>query len=248
MREGEEEGAAEEDGAPPAHPSPRPAQSHAGSVPMADRRDPVLGVAEIVLALESRCKADAKGAQHGVLCGVHFVSLFPNSPLNIARQANITVSVTSTSDAHRRAVVDGLTKDVDAICKKRELACTGGYLLDSNAATSDKRMRERLSADASAALKELPAVLDGRAAPPAAPASVADVTVPDLWSGTDSDALNLAKRFKTVILHVRHAKGVTHSLAEKVEPSDVASASLVLHRFLAGQLLGKAPLKLHDEL
>ena len=239
---------------PPHHPSSRfpplsflSIQTHTGSVPVIDRCDPMAGAADIVLTLEKRCADDGKGSPHGVLCGSHFLTAFPNSPLNIAKQVNMTVSVTSTSDAHRRAVIDGFTKDVDAICKRRKLGCTAGYLMDANGAASDKRLRAQLGSDASDALKELPSILDGKAAPPAAAADVAAITVPDLWSGTDSDALNMAKRFKSVLLHVRHRKGVTHSLAEHVEPSDVAAASVVLHRFLAGQLLGKADLKLHDD-
>lgn len=208
----------------------------------------MFAAAEIIATLETRCAADGAGAPHGVLCGSHFVTAFPNTPLNIGRYVNLTVSVTSTSDAHRRAVVEGLTKDVDAICKRRKVACTGGYLMDTNAVASDKTLRERLADDASDALKLLPSVLEGKAAPPTAPAGVAAITVPDLTSGTDSDALNLAKRFKSVVLHVRHRAGITHSLAEHVEPSDVAAASVVLHRFLSGQLLGKATVKLHEEL
>jgi acetylornithine deacetylase/succinyl-diaminopimelate desuccinylase-like protein len=99
------------------------AMSHAASVPMAARGDPVPAVAEAVLALEKRCKEDAKGAPHGVLCGVHFVTLDPNSPLNIPSGANFTVTVASTSDSSRRLVVDNIVKDLDEICKKRKLAC-----------------------------------------------------------------------------------------------------------------------------
>ena len=99
------------------------AMSHAASVPMAARGDPVPAVAEAVLALEKRCKEDAKGAPHGVLCGVHFLTLDPNSPLNIPSGANFTVTVASTSDSSRRLVVDNIVKDLDEICKKRKLAC-----------------------------------------------------------------------------------------------------------------------------
>ena len=99
------------------------AMSHAASVPMAARGDPIPAVAEAVLALEKRCKEDAKGAPHGVLCGVHFVTLDPNTPLNIPHGANFTVTVASTSDASRRLVVDNVVKDLDEICKKRKLAC-----------------------------------------------------------------------------------------------------------------------------
>lgn len=98
--------------------------SHAASVPMAARGDPVPAVAEAVLALEKRCKDDARGAPHGVLCGVHFVTLDPNSPLNIPSGANFTVTVASTTDSARRLVVDNVLKDLDEICKKRKLACT----------------------------------------------------------------------------------------------------------------------------
>lgn len=204
--------------------------------------------AEMITTLEKTCADAGKGSPHGVLCGAHFVSAFPNSPLNIARYVNMTVSITSTSDTHRRAAVDAFTKQVDALCKRRKMACSAGYLMDVNAMASDKALRERLAEDASDALKALPAVLDGKAGPPAPVDGVATITVPDLWSGTDSDALNLAKRFKSVVLHVRHRAGITHSLAEHVEPSDVAAASVVLHRFLSGQLLGKTAVKLHEEL
>jgi len=117
------------------------------------------------------------------------------------------------------------------------------YMMDANGAKSHAAIRARLEADASDALKALPSVLQGdKDLPPvAAPGATEDllVNVPDLWSGTDSDVLNLAKRVPFALLHVRHRAGLTHSLAEHAEPSDVASAGLVLHKFLSRQLLGR---------
>ena len=49
-------------------------------------------------------------------------------------------------------------------------------LMDTNAAASDKQLREQLAEDASDALKQLPAILDGKAAPPAANAAYTAVT------------------------------------------------------------------------
>lgn len=116
-------------------------------------------------------------------------------------------------------------------------------MLDANGAKSHPAVRARLEADASDALKALPSVLQGdRDLPPfAAEGATEDlvVNVPDLWSGTDSDVLNLAKKVPFALLHVRHRAGLTHSLAEHAEPSDVASAALVLHKFLSRQLLGR---------
>ena len=117
------------------------------------------------------------------------------------------------------------------------------YMMDANGAKSHAAVRARLEADASDALKTLPSVLQGdRDLPPLPAPGATDeliVNVPDLWSGTDSDVLNLAKRVPFALLHVRHRAGLTHSLAEHAEPSDVASAGLVLHKFLSRQLLGR---------
>ena len=116
-------------------------------------------------------------------------------------------------------------------------------MMDANGAKSHPAVRARLEADASDALKALPSVLQGdKDLPPVAAAGATDelvVNVPDLWSGTDSDVLNLAKKVPFALLHVRHRAGLTHSLAEHAEPSDVASAGLVLHKFLSRQLLGR---------
>lgn len=116
-------------------------------------------------------------------------------------------------------------------------------MMDVNGAKSNAAVRARLEADASDALKALPSVLQGdKDFPPVAAPGATDeliVNVPDLWSGTDSDVLNLGKRVPFALLHVRHRAGLTHSLAEHAEPSDVASAGLVLHKFLSRQLLGR---------
>ena len=128
-------------------------------------------------------------------------------------------------------------------------------MLDANGAKSHPAVRARLEADASDALKALPSVLQGDRdlLPFAAEGATEDlvVNVPDLWSGTDSDVLNLAKKVPFALLHVRHRAGLTHSLAEHAEPSDVASAALVLHKFLSRQLLGRKEVdfegKLEDE-
>ena len=117
------------------------------------------------------------------------------------------------------------------------------YMMDANGAKSHAAVRARLEEDASDALKALPSVLQGdRDLPPFAAEGATDdlvVNVPDLWSGTDSDVLNMAKKVPFALLHVRHRAGLTHSLAEHAEPSDVASAGLVLHKFLSRQLLGR---------
>jgi allantoate deiminase len=226
--------------------------AHQSLVPMADRKDAMAGAAEAILNAERACKAAAKegaaagGAPHGVLCGTGFLSAAPNAPLNIARQVNFTVGVTSTCEAARAAAVAGIRARVDAVCAKRGLACTGGVLLDYPAAPAPPSLVDRLMGDASDALKELPSLLDGGADPPAGSPTLA-IGLPALWTGTDVDLTNAARRFPAGALLVRHRAGVTHSLAEHVEPADVAAAGAVLHKFVARQLLGQDVLELGGE-
>jgi len=222
--------------------------THQSLVPMADRKDAMAGAAEAILNAERACKAAAKeageeGAPHGVLCGTGFVSAAPNAPLNIARQVNFTVGVTSTSDEARAAAVAGVRARVDAVCAKRGLACTGGVMMEYGAAAVPDDLVARLLDDASDALKELPSLLDGGAEPPSGSPTLA-IALPTMWTGTDTDVLNLARRFPAGALFVRHRLGITHSLAEHVEPADIAAAGAVLHKFVARQLLGQDALEL----
>jgi allantoate deiminase len=221
---------------------------HQSLVPMAERKDAMAGAAEAILNAERACKAAAKeagedGAPHGVLCGTGFLSTAPNAPLNIARQVNFTVGVTSTSDEARTAAIAGIRARIDALCTKRGLTCSGGVMMEYPAAPVPESLVERLMGDASDALKELPSLLDGGADPPAGSPSLA-INLPTLWTGTDTDVLNLARRFPAGALFVRHRRGITHSLAEHVEPADVAAAGAVLHKFVSRQLLAQDPLEL----
>ena len=85
-------------------------------------------------------------------------------------------------------------------------------MMDANGAKSHAAVRARLEADASDALKALPSVLQGdRDLPPFAAAGATDelvVNVPDLWSGTDSDVLNMAKKvaFRLGRAHIYHVE------------------------------------------
>lgn len=54
-------------------------QGHAGTVPMALRRDPLPGAAEVVLALERLCAPGEDGAGTGLVCTVGTLALWPGA-------------------------------------------------------------------------------------------------------------------------------------------------------------------------
>ncbi len=62
-----------------------------GVVPMAKRRDPVVGMAEAVRRMQRKCDAVASETQDYVMCGASFVNVFPNNAVNIPQQVRSPV-------------------------------------------------------------------------------------------------------------------------------------------------------------
>src|SRR6266481_4831338 len=71
---------------------------HAGTVPMALRRDALSGAAECIVAIEEFCKAD----QAGLVGTVGYIHAMPGATNVIPGQVSFTIDIRAPSDANRK--------------------------------------------------------------------------------------------------------------------------------------------------
>jgi allantoate deiminase len=178
---------------------------HAGTVPMALRRDAACALAELVLAVEAAARAEP-----GAVATVGRIAALPGAPNVVPGAATASLDVRHADDAVRAAAVARIRRAAEEIAGSRgvELA-----------------WEERLSASAVAMDPGLSELLAG---------AVADIGAPvvRLASGAGHDAVALAEVAPVAMLFVRCAGGVSHHPDESVEVDDVAVALDVLDRFI----------------
>ena len=180
---------------------------HAGTVPMAGRRDAACAVAELVLAVE----AAGRGTP-GLVATVGRLSALPGAPNVIPGGATASLDVRHADDAVRAGAVAGLRARAEAIAAARGVGMAWEDRLDTGAVGMDPALSDRLAAAVEAA--GLPAAR--------------------LPSGAGHDAVALSALAPVAMLFVRCAGGVSHHPDESVEVADVAAALDVLDRFVRG--------------
>jgi allantoate deiminase len=176
---------------------------HAGTVPMAGRRDALAAAAEVVLAVER------VGREHdGLVATVGELDVAPGASNVVPREARLSIDLRHGMDAVRAAALAELHARVDAICETRKVELGWTTLAERGAVEMSPALRDRL-AEAVAA--------KGRA-------------VRELVSGAGHDAVVLSRVCPAAMLFVRCAGGISHDPRESVEESDVAVALDILER------------------
>jgi allantoate deiminase len=90
---------------------------HAGTVPMAMRRDALAGAAECISKIEELCLTD-----HGGLVGtVGYIHATPGATNVIPGQAHFTIDMRAPTDTHRKKAVSDIVRQIEAIAKRRKL-------------------------------------------------------------------------------------------------------------------------------
>jgi allantoate deiminase len=178
---------------------------HAGTVPMALRRDAACALAELVLAVESAARAEP-----GAVATVGRLAALPGAPNVVPGAATGSLDVRLADDAVRAVVVSQIRRAADEIASSRGVELAWEDRLSTPAVTMDPRLGELLAG------------------------AVADVGAPvvRLPSGAGHDAVALAEVAPVAMLFVRCAGGVSHHPDESVEVGDVAVALEVLDRFI----------------
>ncbi len=179
--------------------------AHAGTTPMAERRDALAGAAEFVLAVES-----AGRAAPGLVATVGELVVRPGASNVVPGEVTCSLDVRHQDDATRVQAVQALRQQAEAIAAARGLELDWHCVSETAATPLDPELTALL-ADA-----------------------VASVGLPvyQLPSGAGHDAMVLARRVPAAMLFLRTPGGLSHHPAERVEFGDVVVALQVGAAFL----------------
>src|SRR4051795_6246871 len=90
---------------------------HAGTVPMALRRDALAGAAECIAMIETFCRTDT-----GLVGTVGTIEAKPGATNVIPGRVSFTIDMRAASDMHRRKAVADVVQQIEQITERRELA------------------------------------------------------------------------------------------------------------------------------
>jgi allantoate deiminase len=91
---------------------------HAGTVPMALRRDALTGAAQCIVEIEAFCRTDSDGLV-GTVGSIHAM---PGATNVIPGQVSFTVDIRAASDAQRKLAVADLVRRIETIAQRRKLS------------------------------------------------------------------------------------------------------------------------------
>jgi allantoate deiminase/N-carbamoyl-L-amino-acid hydrolase len=180
--------------------------SHAGTTPMAMRRDAAAAAAEIVLLVERRCGAG------GSLVGTVGQLEVPDGSVNVVPgRCRLSLDIRAADDAERLAAVDDILAGLDAICAERRIEHRVTRIVEAPAAPCAPRLMEQLGAAVERA--GLPRVC--------------------LPSGAGHDAMQMARITDVAMLFTRCGNGgISHNPLETMTADDADIAAQVLLDFL----------------
>jgi allantoate deiminase len=182
---------------------------HAGTVPMALRRDALGAAAEFVTAVEAVARD-----HDGTVATVGELEVEPGASNVIPARAVLSLDLRHADDSVRERVAARTRQRVHAIADARRVACEWEVVQETPAVACSPELSGRL-AEAVAA---------------------AGQPVLRLPSGAGHDAAMMSRITPIAMLFVRCAGGVSHHPAEAVTVEDVAAAIDAATRFL--ELLG----------
>ena len=184
---------------------------HAGTVPMALRRDALAAAAEMVLAVEGRC-----GAGGSLVGTVGILEVRDGTANVVPGGVEFTVDIRAADDATREAAEADVFAACEAIARRRGVALERSRTHFVRAAPCAEWLQHAL-------VRAVEAV--------DAPRSTREVR--RLPSGAGHDAMILAEAVDAGMLFVRcGAGGVSHNPAETVDAEDAGAAVQALLAFL----------------
>ena len=179
---------------------------HAGTVPMAMRRDALAGAAECIVAIEQFCKADSAG----LVGTVGAITALPGATNVIPGKVSFTLDIRAPTDAHRKLAVADLVRRIEAIAKRRKLSLQIDVTHENRTVPCAPWLKAQV-AEAVAA---------------------ENYTVFELPSGAGHDGMAMIDIADVAMLFVRCRDGISHNPAEHVEPADADSGARVLLRLI----------------
>jgi allantoate deiminase len=178
---------------------------HAGTTPMALRRDALAGAAEFILAAEAFA-----GARPPLVATVGRVSARPGAANVIAGSAELSLDLRHPVDSRRRSALEKLLSAGRRIAGRRGLAFSAEVTQDNGAVACSRELTALLARSVRA--------LQG--------------TCVSLPSGAGHDAVILSSLTPVAMLFVRCREGLSHHPDEFVHPRDIGTALRIVVDFL----------------
>jgi hydantoinase/carbamoylase family amidase len=180
---------------------------HAGTLPMAARRDALAAASEVVLEVERVGRST-----DGLVATIGAMSISPNVANVVPGEVRMLLEVRHADDAVRAGATHAVRAGVERIASARGVDVAWTLRYDTPAVELSPDLRRRLAASGEAAGQP----------------------VRTLVSGAGHDAVVLSRICPAAMLFVRCAGGISHDPRESVAEADVAVALAVLERFLLG--------------
>ncbi|MBR0694333.1 allantoate amidohydrolase [Bradyrhizobium lablabi] len=179
---------------------------HAGTVPMALRRDALAGAAECIVAIEEFCKRDESGLVGTVGC----ITALPGATNVIPGKVSFTVDIRAPGDMHRKRAVADVVRRIEAIAERRELALQIDVTHENRSVPCAPWLKSQI-ADA---------------------VTAEGFPVLELASGAGHDGMAMVDITDIGMIFVRCRGGISHNPAEHVDLADADTGARVLLRFI----------------
>jgi allantoate deiminase len=179
---------------------------HAGTSPMAIRKDAIAASAEAVLAVEAICRGGGPDLRGTVGCILPRTAAFNV----IAGNVELGVDLRAATEAARDAAALEVREQFQALCDRRGVDLEFSVVQDLGATPCDPRLVALLD-EAVAVVRETPF---------------------HLLSGAGHDAMALAPMCPVAMLFIRCEHGLSHHADEAVNAADVAVGVDVLTAFI----------------
>lgn len=178
---------------------------HAGTVPMAMRRDALATAAEVVLAVE-----EIGRETDGLVATVGELDVHPGATNVIPGKVRMTCEVRHASDETCSQAIASIRERVEEVCAQRGTSFSWRPIAGYRATPMDDRLQAQLASAIEA---------EGYRA----------LSIP---SGAGHDAINIAKIAPAAMLFVRCKDGISHNPAESITTADAEAAIRVMTRFI----------------
>jgi allantoate deiminase len=179
---------------------------HAGTVPMALRRDALAGAAECITTIEELCRTD----DGGLVGTVGYIDAMPGATNVIPGRVNFTIDLRAPTDAHRKRAVADIVRHIEAIAKRRALALQVDVTHENRTVPCAPWLKDQV-AEAVAAER---------------------YPVFELPSGAGHDGMAMIDIADVAMVFVRCRGGISHHPDEHVEPADADAGARVLLRLI----------------
>ncbi len=178
---------------------------HAGTVPMALRRDALAGAAECIVAIEELCRTDV-----GFVGTVGYINAVPGATNVIPGKVSFTVDMRTASDNHRKRAVTDIVRHIEGIVKRRNLQIQVDVTHENRTVPCAPWLKEQMAA-----------AVAGEGYP-----------VFELPSGAGHDGMAMVDVADIAMIFVRCRGGISHNPAEHVDIGDADAGARVMLRFI----------------